>query len=180
MKNIFSTGIEVHHLEGIDNERMVDYAEKYSLRGRGKEVKDILNNPLFFDLNNIVHEKMNEYYSQAFNDKYYMELDEAWANVDNDPLICIPHTHKCHFLAAVYYPLSTDGAITFLNPMPHLITHTNFKMIGGGYNEYNSDYYVQYVKTGDLVIFNALLHHFAGFLKDKRISIAYNGVCRAK
>ena len=53
-------------------------------------------------------------------------------------------------------------------------------MIGGNYNEWNSDYYVQYVKTGDLVIFNALLNHFAGFLKDKRISIAYNGVCRAK
>jgi len=175
MKNIFSTGIDVYNLKDINNEKMVEYAEQNSLRGKEKETADILKNDLFSKLNNVVEEKMNVMFNKIYNNKYYIKLDQAWANVDADPLICVPHTHKGHFIVAVYYPLSTDGAISFLNPMPNLLAHQDLKMIGD-YNEYNSDFYTQYVKTGDLVVFNAMLHHFAGILKDKRISIAYNGV----
>ena len=54
MQNIFSTGIQVHQLEGIDNEKLIQYAEKYSLRNQLKEKYDILNNSIFSTVNNLV------------------------------------------------------------------------------------------------------------------------------
>lgn len=174
MKNIFSTGIEVHQLEGIDNEKLIEYAEKYSLRNQLKETKDILNNKLFSTLNNLVEVKMNDYFNQIYNETHHIKLTAAWANVDNDTAITEPHTHKLHFVVAVYYPLSTDGYLTFMNPMPSLVAHQNHYMIGE-FNEYNSDYYMQPVKTGQLVVFNSMLPHFIKESNNKRISIAYNG-----
>ena len=174
MKNIFSTGIEVHQLEGIDNEKLIEYAEKYSLRNQLKETKDILNNELFSTLNNLVEVKMNDYYNQIYNKTHHIKLTEAWANVDNDIAVTEPHTHKLNFIVAVYYPLSTDGYLTFMNPMPSLIAHQNHHMIDG-FNEYNSDYYMQPVRTGQLVVFNSMVYHYIKQSNNKRISIAYNG-----
>ena len=174
MKNIFSTGIEVHQLEGIDNKKLIEYAEKYSLRNQLKETKDILNNELFSTLNNLVEVKMNDYYNQIYNKTHHIKLTDAWANVDNDTAITEPHTHKLHFIVAVYYPLSTDGYLTFMNPMPNLIAHQNNYMIDE-FNEYNSDYYMQPVRTGQLVVFNSMVYHFIKESNNKRISIAYNG-----
>jgi len=174
MKNIFSTGIEVHQLEGIDNEKIVEYAEKHSLRNQLKEKYDILSNEIFSKLNSLVEIKMNEYFNYIYNNTHHIKLTEAWANVDNDTSITVPHTHKGHFVVAVYYPLSTDGCINFMNPMPNLIAHQNNAMIDN-YNEYNSDYYIQPVKTGQLVVFNSMMYHYIDHSKNKRISIAYNG-----
>ena len=82
MKNIFSTGIDVYNLKDINNEKMVEYAEQNSLRGKEKETADILKNNLFSKLNNVVEEKMNVMFNKIYNDKYYIKLDQAWANVD--------------------------------------------------------------------------------------------------
>ena len=175
MQNIFSTGIEVYDLKGIDNEKLIDYAEKYSLRNQKKDHFDILNNSIFSTLNSTVEIKMNDYFNQIYNEKYKIKITEAWANVDNDELIRMPHHHKEHFTVAVYYPLSTDGIISFLNPMPALTAHSkDFDMIDK-FNEYNSDFYSLPVNTGQLVVFNSMLYHYINGAKEKRISIAYNG-----
>ncbi len=174
MQNIFSTGIQVHQLEGIDNEKLIQYAEKYSLRNQLKEKYDILNNSIFSTVNNLVEIKMNDYFNHIYNNTHHIKLTEAWANVDNDTAITVPHTHKFHFVVAVYYPLSTDGSIRFMNPMPNLIVHQNDSMIDK-YNEYNSDFYTLPVKTGQLVVFNSMLYHYINQSNNKRISIAYNG-----
>ena len=73
MKNIFSTGIEVHQLEGIDNEKLVEYAEKYSLRNQLKEKYDILSNEIFSKLNSLVEIKMNEYFNYIYNNTHHIK-----------------------------------------------------------------------------------------------------------
>ena len=174
MQNIFSTGIETFKLDGIDNESIINYSEKNSIRNGVKENIDILTNDIFTELNNVVKIKMNEYYSKIYNDKYNMIISQAWSNVNNDDLITIPHNHKESFISAVYYPLATDGYISFLNPMQSLISHQSNNMIDE-FNEYNSDYYKFNARTGHLIVFNSMLQHYIGDTKEKRISIAYNG-----
>ena len=175
IENIFSTGITKANLSGFDNKPFVEYAENNSLQNANKDVTSILNDSKFNVLNGTVLDLMTEFYNKIYSDvKYRIYLKEAWTNVNNDKLITFPHNHKECLLSAVYYPLSTDGEIVFLNPMQSLLARQNNDMVKD-YNQYNSEYYRFKVSTGDLVIFNSMLYHFITPSESKRISIAYNG-----
>lgn len=174
MKNIFSVGIEIYKIENIDNEKIVDYSRKYSIKNGIKDTQSILTNNIFYDLNNLVESKMKNYFHKIYNNKYDISLARAWANYNADEFNTVPHVHKEYFLSAVYYPLATDGSLTFMNPMPSLLAHQGDDMIDQ-YNEYNSDYYEFYARTGHLIIFNSMLNHYIEKTKQERVSIGYDG-----
>lgn len=173
MKNIFSVGIEIYKIENIDNKKIVDYAKKQSIKNGLKDTESILSNDIFNNLNNIVELKMKEFFHKIFNTKYDISLARAWANYNVDEFNTIPHIHKEFFLSAVYYPLATDGNLTFMNPMPSLTAHQGNDMVDN-FNEYNSDYYDFPARTGNLVIFNSMLNHFINKTKQERVSIGYD------
>ena len=175
MKHIFSAGISMHILNEIDNKSIIKYAEKkenYKLKTGNKS---ILENKIFEKLNSIVKIKMQNYFESIYSNKYNIKLDSAWTNVDNDEFISIPHVHTESFISAVYYPLSTDGKLVFLNPMLALLSKQLSGMIEN-YNEFNSEYFQIDIKTGYLIVFNSMLQHHIMYSKQKRISVAYNGI----
>jgi uncharacterized protein (TIGR02466 family) len=175
IKNIFSAGISIHILNEINNKDIIKYAEKNNNFKIKKDIKNILKNKVFEKLNNIVKNKMQDYFSNIYSKKYNIKLDSGWTNVDNEEFISIPHVHTEGFLSAVYYPLSTDGKLVFLNPMVALLSKQSSNIIEN-YNEFNSEYYQIDVKTNYLVIFNSMLQHHIMYSKQKRISVAYNGI----
>ena len=175
IQHIFSAGITICFLKNIDNESIIKYAEKTTVKNNKKNIEDILKNNIFYDLNNIVQSKMQKYFETIYSKKYNIILSAAWANVDNDDFITIPHVHTDGVISAVYYPLSTDGKLVFLNPMLGLLSKQSVDIIEK-YNEFNSEHFEIPVKTGYLIIFNSMLQHHILYSKQKRISIAYNGV----
>jgi uncharacterized protein (TIGR02466 family) len=175
IKNIFSAGISIHILNEINNKDIIKYAEKNNNFKIKKDIKNILKNKVFEKLNNIVKNKMQDYFLNIYSKKYNIKLDSGWTNVDNEEFISIPHVHTEGFLSAVYYPLSTDGKLVFLNPMVALLSKQSSNIIEN-YNEFNSEYYQIDVKTNYLVIFNSMLQHHIMYSKQKRISVAYNGI----
>ena len=115
MIRIFSAGISLHVLNEIDNKSIIKYAEKKENHKEKIGNKNILKNKIFKKLNSIVKIKMQNYFENIYNNKHSIKLHSAWTNVDNDEFISIPHVHTEGFLSAVYYPLSTDGKLVFLN-----------------------------------------------------------------
>ena len=67
---IFSTGISIYNLEGVNNSKIVEYVKANSNFNKPKDIKTILTEPVFKTLNNIVEEKINEHYHQMYNNKY--------------------------------------------------------------------------------------------------------------
>lgn len=177
IKPLFSTHIGIFNIKNIDNLKLVDYAKKNTKINQVKEVKDIVVNPLFKDLNSIVWLKMKEYANEFCKKTCDIELVRAWTNIGNDKYIVEPHHHKASFISAVYYPSASasNSEIVFINPMTHLMVHQSVDMIDK-WNEYNSEYYTHSIKTGDLVIFNSQIHHYVTNGNDDRISIAYDGI----
>jgi uncharacterized protein (TIGR02466 family) len=175
IKNIFSAGISIHVLNEINNKDIIKYAEKNNNFKIKKDIKNILKNKVFEKLNSVVKNKMQDYFANIYSKKYNIKLDSGWTNVDNEEFISIPHVHTEGFLSAVYYPLSTDGKLVFLNPMVALLSKQSSNIIEN-YNEFNSEYYQIDVKTNYLIIFNSMLQHHIMYSKQKRISVAYNGI----
>lgn len=175
IRHIFSAGISLYMLNEIDNKSIIKYAEKKENHKIKIGKKNILKNKIFEKLNNIVKIKMQNYFENIYTNKYNIKLDSAWTNVDNDEFISIPHVHTEGFLSAVYYPLSTDGKLVFLNPMLALLSKQSNDMIEN-YNEFNSEYFQIDIKTGYLIVFNSMLQHHIMYSKQKRISVAYNGI----
>lgn len=171
---IFSTGISIYNLEGVNNSEIVEYVKANSNFNKLKDIKTILTEPVFKTLNNIVEEKINEHYHQMYNNKYDVVLVEGWGNLNNDVSITVPHIHTTGIISAVYYPHAVDGDLTLLNPMVGLLSNQKFDMIDE-YNPYTSEYISVPSETNRLVIFNSVLSHFARCkTKSDRISIAYN------
>ena len=175
LQQIFSAGISMYVLDNIDNKRIIEYAEKKENYKLKKGKKSILENKIFKELNNTVENKMQDYFLKIYSKKYNIKLNSGWTNVDNEEFIAIPHVHTEGFLSAVYYPLSTDGKLVFLNPMVALLSKQSNDMIEN-YNEFNSEYYQIDVRTNYLIIFNSMLQHHIMYSKQKRISVAYNGI----
>jgi uncharacterized protein (TIGR02466 family) len=176
---IFSTGISMYKLDNINNAELKDYVLKNpNVNKPKKNIKDILNNVLFTKLNKFIKQKMNDHYHEIYNDRYNIELSEAWSNYGNDDSITIPHIHAATFLSAVYYPQAEDGEILFLNPMTGLLSKQRRNMIDQ-HNPYTSEYYSVAARTGDLIIFSSMLMHFIRCpQQSNRISIAYNGIIK--
>lgn len=175
MIDIFSISISIFELRNINNDEIVKYAKAKTIRHYNKETQDILSNDIFKDLNIIVEQRMNEYYSSIYNKKYRIKLQKSWANVSDDDKITIPHTHCGSILSAVYYPYAEEGEIIFLNPS----VITDYQPLNDHidiHNKYSSEYFVFPARTGHLVIFPSILQHMVRCKTDgDRISIAYNG-----
>ena len=93
--DIFSIGISVFNLRDIfNNKDMIEYARNTSKINENKEDKDILTNNIFYDLNNTIKEKMEEYYKSTYNNDHKINLFQAWSNLGDDNFITIPHTHN--------------------------------------------------------------------------------------
>jgi uncharacterized protein (TIGR02466 family) len=179
IQNIFSISIGLFELKDVNNSEMITYANQTSNKNNYKENKDILKNKIFKKLNDIVEEKMNEYFATMYSKEYEIFADEAWSNVGDDKFINVPHIHNNSFISAVYYPLSTEGEIIFLNPAIAMVSKHQDNMINK-HNEYTSSYFYYKVKTGDLLIFNSMLQHMVKCKNEERVSIAYNGCVRLK
>lgn len=175
IQDIFSVGISSYNLHNIDNYKLVEYAKKTSNKNKFKETEDILSNDLFIKLNNIVKEKMNEYYSSIYNGNHKIKLFKAWSNLSDDNYITIPHTHNESIVSAVYYPHSVEGEIIFLNPAMSVLSLQKKWMVDN-YNKYTSEYFSVEVKTGNLIVFNSMLCHMVKCKDKNRVSIAYEGV----
>lgn len=184
--DIFSVGISIFELTNLNNNEITEYAKTKLEKNQtyvssngdkhvGKENKDILSNVIFKSLNEVVLEKMNEYYSSIYNDNFKIKLDEAWSNKGGDRYTTVPHSHNNSIISAVYYPQSTEGEILFLNPGVSMTNNQNNDMIDT-HNKYTSEYYSFPARTGNLIIFNSILQHMVRCKTDERISIAYNGI----
>ena len=177
---IFSTGISKYKLESINNAELRDYVVKNSNVNKAKENGDILQNSLFTELNKVIEQKMNDHYHEIYNDRYKVELSEAWSNYGNDDIITMPHIHPATFLSAVYYPQAENGEIVFVNPMAGLLSKQHGDMIDQ-HSPYTSEYYSVATKRCDLIIFSSMLMHLVRCPKQSnRVSIAYNGVINDK
>jgi uncharacterized protein (TIGR02466 family) len=173
---IFSTGISKYKLESINNAELRDYVVKNSNVNKAKDIKDILDNSLFTELNKVIEQKMNDHYHEIYNDRYKVELSEAWSNYGNDDIITMPHIHPTTFLSAVYYPQAEDGEIVFVNPMTGLLSKQHIDMIDQ-HSPYTSECYSVATRRCDLIIFSSMLMHLVRCPKQSnRVSIAYNGV----
>ncbi len=176
IKPIFSTGISVHNLENVNNSEIVEYVKTNNNFNKPKDIKKILSEPIFKNLNNVIEQKINDHYHEIYNNKYNVALIEAWGNTGNDSIITMPHIHTTSFLSAVYYPHATEGCLTFLNPMVGLLLKQNIDMIDQ-HSPYTSECYNYPSKTGSLIIFNSLLMHFVRCEgNNDRVSLAYNAV----
>lgn len=186
IRDIFSVGISIFELKNLNNNEIAEYAKAKTEKNQvyvssngdeyvGKENKDILTNIIFKSLNEVVLEKMNEYYSSIYNNNFRIKLDEAWLNVGGDKYITVPHSHNNSIISAVYYPQSTEGEIIFLNPGISMTNNQNVNMIDT-HNKYTSEYYTFQARTGHLIIFNSMLQHMVRCKTNERISIAYNGI----
>jgi len=173
--DIFSVSISTFELKNINNNEIAEYARAKKEKNRIKENKDILSNAIFKNLNDVVIEKMNEYYSSMYNGNYRIKLDEAWSNKGDDKNITIPHSHNGSIISAVYYPYSTEGEIIFLNP-GIAVTNSQKPSMIDTFNKYTSEHYCFPTRTGHLIIFNSMLQHMVRCKTDERISIAYNGI----
>ena len=60
--------IDVDVSKNINNDEIVEYARAKKEKNQTKEKKDILSNAIFKNLNDVVTEKMNEYYDSLKND----------------------------------------------------------------------------------------------------------------
>jgi len=175
IKPLFSTSIGIFKIKDIDNLKLIDYAKKNTKVNQIKEIKDIISNPLFKDLNSIVWLKMKEYINEYCKKTCNIELIRAWTNIGSDKYIVTPHQHKASSISAVYYPSASNGQLVLMNPMTPLMVHLASDMVGK-WNEYTREYYTHPTKTGDLVIFNSQLQHYVTGGSNDRISIAYDGI----
>jgi len=180
IKPIFSTGISVYNLENVNNSEIVEYVKANNNFNKPKDIDKILKETIFKNLNNIIEQKMNDYYHEIYNDKYDIILLEAWGNSGKDSIITMPHIHTTSFISAVYYPHATEGYLTFLNPMVGLLAKQNIDMIDQ-HSPYTSECFSYPSRTGSLIIFNSLLMHFVRCeSKGDRVSLAYNGIIKGR
>jgi len=170
---IFATGISVSNLENINNSEIVNYIK--SKKNEPRDIYDVLSNPIFKNINNVIEQKMNEHYHEIYNKKCSIKLAQGWGNFGDNGIITMPHAHTTSFLSAVYYPYAEDGFLTFVNPMTGLLAGQSREIIDN-HNIYSSEIYSQPSITGSLIIFNSMLVHLVKCEKNtERVSLAYNG-----
>ena len=146
---IFATGISVCNLENINNSEIVEYVKNQN--DKHKDIYNILSNPIFKNINNIIEQKMNEHYHEIYNKKFNIKLAQGWGNFGDNGIITMPHAHTTSFLAG-----------------------QSREMIDN-HNIYSSEIYSQPSITGSLIIFNSMLMHLLKCEKNtERVSLAYN------
>lgn len=137
-------------------------------------------------LNNVVNEikqKMNSIYTDYYklDTSYYIEITQAWLNVNNNNNINVPHKHPGHLISGVFYinANSESESIEFINPNnahQHVLSKLS-KNKNIMYNEFTSSTWELQPETGMLILFPSWLMHY---VKNKnnssmRISLAIDG-----
>lgn len=180
INDIFKVELVKVKLDDIDNEKIVDYIDENMERsltdinvGKSKDAVDVLENEIFKNLNSQITQEINSLFHISGKTEYKVILSQGWYNKGSDDLIVDPHKHHNSLYSAVYYPLSIDGQLKFLNPANSL----NYKLHGSHlktYDRYNSENWTEPVRTGELLIFKSGLFHWALPSKYDRYSVAYN------
>lgn len=174
MQNIFSIPIEILQLNDFNNEILINYAkQKYN---ENKKYKDCSPYDLELkDLNSIVIQSAERFASNyTGNPNNKITIKKVWPNIHADKSLLTAHAHRDSFLSAVYYPKVNNEELIIQSPFSHgHLSHVNPDLIEK-YNEYNSDNFFIPLKTGMLVIFNAMLIHYIRPSNDERISIAFD------
>lgn len=174
-QTLFSVGISTFELQGLDNDNLCSYVKSnVSKNSRHVDQYDAELNIL----NGIVLQQTQKILDKTISNPDVSNLKtnikRVWVNDNLNTDITTTHAHRDSFLSAVYYPKSTDGKIQFYIPfaeafLAHVPIHKAKE-----YHEYNSTYWDFDVKTGWLIIFNAMLPHSALPCKEERISIVYD------
>jgi len=171
MKKMFSVGISLFNVQGLNNEQLKNHVkENYNVPIKTENFDDVI----LHDLKDAFLTEGQNYIKEVFGTDKNVELkiDKIWGNTHIDKSIGIPHNHRSSLISAVYY--LTDGKLTFLNPYQLLLSHIHNEDIEN-YNEFNSDLQTCDMKEGSMVIFNSGLQHYAHFdgeNKHERLSIA--------
>ena len=171
MRKMFSVGVSVFKLQGLNNEQLKKHVkENYNIPAKAENFDD----DVLKELKNIFLDKGQNYVRELFGADKNIELkiDKIWGNTHIDQSIGIPHNHRSSLISAVYY--LTDGKLSFLNPYQLLLSHVHKEDIEN-FNEFNCDLQTCHMKEGTMVIFNSGLQHYAHFdgeNKHERLSIA--------
>jgi len=180
INDIFKVELYKVKLNNIDNDKIVDYINEnmvkslsYDAVGESKDDEDVLNNEIFEKLNNEILHHLNTLFHRTSKLEYKLILSQGWYNKGSDDLIVDPHKHANSLYSAVYYPLSVDGQIKFLNPANSLNYKLHNKHLKS-FDSYNCENWCEPVRTGELIIFKSGMFHWALPSKYDRYSIAYN------
>lgn len=174
MQDIFSVPIEILQLNNLDNDLLVNYAKKKY--NSSKKYENCFSYDVELqDLKSVVlqsAEKFSTNYTGNTNNKIIIK--RVWPNIHTDNSLITPHAHRDSFLSAVYYPKADNGELVIQSPFSHShLSHVDPNTITK-YNAYNSDNFFIPVKTGMLIIFNAMLIHYVKPINGERYSIAFD------
>ena len=175
--NMFSVKVDKFKLTNIDNDMLVNYAISENKNEEKFEESWVSYDLKLHELNkfksfySIYEDKLNQVYHTSYNKNYKVKISQAWCSDNNHKNITIPHNHKEAFLSAVYYPQANNEELWFINPMPQMLGSIQKHHVEN-HDEYNSDYWSVIVNTGDLIVFNSMLHHYIEPAKHQRISFA--------
>ena len=170
---IFSIGLTSVVIDGLDNEKLSEYAREKTGQYPADPSLNILEK-----LNNIVLGECQKILQGMIGNPQVTDVvvgvKRLWINNGLNNSITLPHTHRDSFLSAVYYPKAEDGLIHFLSPFTDtLLSHVPIGMTKQ-FNEYNSGFYSCEAKTGYLYIFPSMLTHYVPPTPGERISIVYD------
>ena len=180
INDIFKVELYKVKLNNIDNEKIIDYINENAVKnlknesaGKSKDAIDVLKNKIFETLNEEILEHLHILFYKTVKLEYKLILSQGWFNKGCDDLIADPHKHTNSLYSAVYYPLSIDGQLKFLNPANSLNCKLNTEHLKF-YDKYNCENWTEPVRTGELLIFKSGMFHWALPSKYDRYSIAYN------
>ena len=170
--NMFSAKIDKFKMTNIDDDMLVNYAVNEKWNTENIKLHELDKFKSFYS---IYEDKINQVYHTSYGKNYKLKISGAWCAVGNTKNVIIPHNHKESFLSAVYYPQADNEELWFINPMPQLSVLISERHVEE-HDEYNSDYWNVKVNTGDLLIFNSMIHHYITPTKHQRISFAIDSI----
>jgi uncharacterized protein (TIGR02466 family) len=119
-------------------------------------------------------------------DNAYQNIYMAWANINSNQYIGIPHNHGERpntLLSGVYYPKAQEGCsvIEFMTPN-NAHHHVLYQSMVREQNGFTQSVVSIQPKTGSLLIFPSWLMHYVvpSDSKDDRISLAFNAEVKYK
>jgi len=171
IQNMFAVPIGWRHLDGIDNNAVIEYCKTLQ-RHDGQSNKIDLNHSSIKPLVDRVNLEANRFHKSC-GMKHSLVVTESWHNDGNPEYICRPHTHSHAFSVATYYLNDSDVELYLLNPINSLESVIIPEVVDY-YTEYNRVYMTIPPKEGLLLVFPAWIVHYVENIKDNRMSVAFN------
>jgi uncharacterized protein (TIGR02466 family) len=142
----------------------------------------VLNNPAMSNVKKWINEQLYLYLSEANpmdQSKTSIYITQSWINFSQPGEWHHSHYHRNAFLSGVFYINANidQDKITFKSPYEPSIAYTPTSL-----NTYNTDEANVLIKTGDLVLFPARMHHMVGpnERNQTRISLSFNTFLRGE